>query len=315
MAIVSHTPIYVCGYKLPSLRLVHHGDIHRLDSPDHLLIQLTEEDTDSLTLGQFFRKVDERIECCERCLASNRSCALYFKEVREASRPYPPQEGVVDEYEFDFYDRPAESLDRCPLVEYLLSLAHPKAEGQRRFLELYLARALPERERLRELTRYFNQPLAEGVHGRIDLPERLSLLKLALEDTMKQPALLPEVWLTYSFGGIARLAANDPLREYIEHHPSVVDFVMLWKGQRHVIEIDGPSHYSEERGGRLVPSEAKYTHNLKVDRGLRSEGWQVHRFSNLEVLSSDDLVYAVVDLGIASTREYEAWVGLAPGSL
>jgi len=61
------------------------------------------------------------------------------------------------------------------------------------------------------------------------------------------------------------------------------------KGRKLVFEIDGESHFSElvdvdQSSGRikLDASMATYTEHLKKDRWLRSHGWEVWRFSDLE---------------------------------
>jgi hypothetical protein len=52
-----------------------------------------------------------------------------------------------------------------------------------------------------------------------------------------------------------------------------------------VIEIDGKSHYAEYHrdANRWIPDERLYTRNLKIERSLRLQGWEIFRFSDLEV--------------------------------
>jgi hypothetical protein len=93
------------------------------------------------------------------------------------------------------------------------------------------------------------------------------------------PALIPEVWLA--------IVGRDKTLEdekYLEEHPQRVDFVAFAGGQKVVIELDGKDHYSEQDAAldEWVASEEVYTRNLRIERSLRRQGWQIHRFSNLE---------------------------------
>jgi len=75
---------------------------------------------------------------------------------------------------------------------------------------------------------------------------------------------------------------------------------MVVEGKKVVIEIDGKSHYADynRETNRWVPDERKYTRNLKIERSLRRQGWEIFRFSDLEVNSCppDRFEYLVQDL-------------------
>jgi very-short-patch-repair endonuclease len=100
------------------------------------------------------------------------------------------------------------------------------------------------------------------------------------------PALVPEVWLNY----LDRNVRTEADSEHLQQNPGRVDFVMLADSRKRVIEIDGPSHYADfDEAQRLYTvSEQRYTKNLWVERSLRRSGWEIHRFSNWEVLRCDD---------------------------
>jgi len=70
---------------------------------------------------------------------------------------------------------------------------------------------------------------------------------------------------------------------------------MFRESRRIVIEVDGSSHFSEildidPQSDRIKfePSLEKYTEHLKKDRWLRKQGWEVWRFSDLELISQEN---------------------------
>src|ERR671918_1440729 len=92
---------------------------------------------------------------------------------------------------------------------------------------------------------------------------------------MGNAGLLPQVWLNYEFGTQTSRSQS----------PGRVDFACFFRGQKHAIEIDGPSHYSHWDEGRrcYVADGERYTATLQADRWLRRLGWKSHRFSNNEI--------------------------------
>lgn len=107
-------------------------------------------------------------------------------------------------------------------------------------------------------------------------------------DLGRCPALIPQVWLNW----IHYDPRNKERAARTKREPFRVDFVMLDKGRKLVFEIDGQSHFSElvdvDQSSGLISWEAsmaKYTEHLKKDRWLRSHGWEVWRFSDLEVFN------------------------------
>jgi very-short-patch-repair endonuclease len=101
-------------------------------------------------------------------------------------------------------------------------------------------------------------------------------VSLSILQGLTAPVLLPQVWINYEFGTQTR---SDSL-------PSRVDFACFFRGQKHAIEIDGPSHYShwdEERRCYVADRGERYTATLQADRWLRRLGWKPHRFSDNEI--------------------------------
>jgi very-short-patch-repair endonuclease len=92
------------------------------------------------------------------------------------------------------------------------------------------------------------------------------------------PVLLPEVWLHWDPRTI-RLRGRDALLN------SRMDFLLLLPGNvRIVIEVDGQSHYADERG-RANPE--LYARTAAADRELRLAGYEVYRFGAAELQQRD----------------------------
>ncbi|RJS13962.1 hypothetical protein DRW03_35665 [Corallococcus sp. H22C18031201] len=88
------------------------------------------------------------------------------------------------------------------------------------------------------------------------------------------PALLPEVWLHYDPATVAQRGRDALLRQRM-------DFLMLFsQNVRVVIEVDGATHYSDDRGR---PSPSKYAAMVAADRDLRLAGYEVYRFGGKEL--------------------------------
>jgi hypothetical protein len=141
-------------------------------------------------------------------------------------------------------------LEKCPGLQALLDQCRTSedvvVEAQREFYVKYV-KALA------------NEPpynWRDSLFGRSE-EEQLEVLR---SDRLAFPALIPEVWFN--------LQDVDGWFE----RPSRVDFVMFAGGKRCVIEIDGPSHYA-------TTTRAAATRST-------SEGWEVHRFSNHEVMTT-----------------------------
>lgn len=109
--------------------------------------------------------------------------------------------------------------------------------------------------------------------------------RLPLDKIMPMPALIPQVWINwlhYDKGDKERA-------EQVRKLPQRVDFLMYYKKRWVIIELDGSSHFSEiidiDPSGkiRLEGSMEKYTQHLRKDRWLRQQGYEVWRFSDLEI--------------------------------
>lgn len=59
-----------------------------------------------------------------------------------------------------------------------------------------------------------------------------------------------------------------------QNQPQRVDFLFTYRGKRHIIEIDGETHYG---------TEIEYRNTLFHERWLKVSGFEVHRFTNEEI--------------------------------
>jgi very-short-patch-repair endonuclease len=87
------------------------------------------------------------------------------------------------------------------------------------------------------------------------------------------PALLPEVWLHWDPKTVRARGPYALLRFRM-------DFLLLLpRGQRVVLEVDGSQHYTTQ--GR--PDSAKYAASMRGDRDLKLSGYEVFRFGTDEL--------------------------------
>jgi very-short-patch-repair endonuclease len=174
-------------------------------------------------------------------------------------------------------------LKRCAGVQRLLDMTQTREERQ--FLAMYLQlRAGDEHNWRDELIADWNdhwQSIEDDFL--LDPTEKLDR---ALWRTLRFPALIPQAWLNW-------LNAT-PVDSVLDEEPSRVDFMAFYGGQRHIIEIDGPSHYAsyDEATKTHTIDERMYARNLKIARSLQRNGWILTRIGRSEVrdaMQSNDL--------------------------
>jgi hypothetical protein len=89
-----------------------------------------------------------------------------------------------------------------------------------------------------------------------------------------QPALIPQVWIHYD--PRTRSQRSTPI-----FSDQRMDFLLLLeRGRRVVIEVDGKTHYTDESG---APSPQRYAEMVRGDRDLRLRGYEVYRFGAAEL--------------------------------
>ncbi len=90
-----------------------------------------------------------------------------------------------------------------------------------------------------------------------------------------QPALVPQVWLHYDPRS-SRQRGNAPM-----YTAQRMDFLLLLaRGRRVVVEVDGKTHYTDDAGN---PCPRRYAEMVRDDRELRLRGYEVHRFGGAEL--------------------------------
>jgi hypothetical protein len=167
-------------------------------------------------------------------------------------------------------------------------LEHAQTDEERFFLTAYLADKYSDEATWRDgLVSKWNEwwhKVNEGWGAN----SRRARFDSLLWRTLRFPALIPQVWLNWLAN------ASDAEMRLLEENPSRVDYLAFWRGTRHVIEIDGPSHYAHYDGHTYKVDERAYARNLKIERSLRRDGWVVTRIARIEVrdaMEDDDLAF------------------------
>jgi hypothetical protein len=226
---------------------------------------------------------------CRDCVGEAKvPCQLF---VRPQPRAWPNEQPFPEAVRSLMRELPSggEVGEWCPSLRALAEMTETAAE--RRFFDLYLAYVVAE-ARPKALP-VIRQAMADPAHieqemGRAKVGDEVWVFHVHydLVQLLSTPALLPQGVL--NFIGAPDLPEDHPDRHFFDSHVGRVDFVFVHKGRRHIVEIDGHSHHATEKG---------YTRNLRVDRTLRRQGWQVHRFSNLEVKEATDFQDFARELG------------------
>lgn len=92
------------------------------------------------------------------------------------------------------------------------------------------------------------------------------------------PALLPQVYMHYDPKTFKELKGQSRLLN------QRMDFLMLIKGHRIIIELDGEQHYSDDK---KVASPKKYADLVKYDREMKLLGYDVFRFGGYEFVEQE----------------------------
>lgn len=103
----------------------------------------------------------------------------------------------------------------------------------------------------------------------------------------KLPVLLPQVYLHYDH----KTSKERDYQKILERQR--MDFLLLLaKGQRVVIEVDGVQHYSDKQiciNGKDInlATPKKYSDMVEADRDLKLRGYELYRFGGYELKSKD----------------------------
>ena len=296
----------VFGQDFPKIRLRLERGTQYAYSISNLNLYITEE---GLTEGGTYpisRLFDQVWDDAIPSFARDEQLVLPFCET-ETSEPCPMllEKWTHRDYRKDTSEREALRIhkvefretarpDECRLIKVLLGPLQSRA--QRRLAEVYYAAAFTpsfwdgtEQRYRSDLRRSLGDFLAQWhtaqmYLGRFGTPAGLCSV---IFETIRVPALIPEVWLNHVFDPTRH---PDEERTALQGAPKRVDFIFIQRGELHVVEVDGPSHYATyDRASRKYEVDEKlYTDNLRVERSLRGQGIEIHRLSNWEILNSTD---------------------------
>jgi very-short-patch-repair endonuclease len=177
---------------------------------------------------------------------------------------------VVDEADALVYDEPIgpDGLTWADLQQWWMR-HHPEQDPDAAKKALYarLARSVPATSPpQRRLFRLYYLLHAERIH--------------------ELPALLPEVLMHWDHKTVRERGVAALLGQRM-------DFLLLPpNNHRVVLEVDGISHYIDER---RRPSPSRYADNVRLDRDLRLRGYDVFRFGGAELQSDDDAALMLAD--------------------
>jgi hypothetical protein len=173
-----------------------------------------------------------------------------------------------DEYLFKFQKISAVLNIRgvCRIVRHLLSDQFVGTEAERKFLGMWFLSMFEcmEAERLSGREVYLEEA---------DFDQQESKLCSFILP-------IPQVWVRVIPPAPSGVSwSNWVRRQHEAMQPQRVDFLLTYEGKRHIIELDGSSHYR---------TEADYRKTLTSTRWLRMCGYEVHRFTNQEILELSD---------------------------
>lgn len=298
------------AHPFPQLNFQDIGGAFKVFSRTNYNLFVQAEERRNLSLKIFLNELDDVLRDaanqprgeseCNQCIRTGIPCRLYVKSFQEgidirftSNSP----EVVFRHVELWSKDEIMDYIPilNCALLQCLFKMTETEAELK--FMKDYIrwvlfsSRSDDCNEDHVEID--LLQPIAQRLSTQTDYSPWKA--KRDLDDIAFStvPALIPQVWLNYIYD--PHLGPKDPKRAYLRKNISRVDFIMLWEGMRHIIEIDGPEHYGSLKGGEYLVDQERYTKNLIVERSLRNLDWIVHRFSNLEVLNSKSFRFPFED--------------------
>jgi hypothetical protein len=270
-----YPPTIIYGHEPPNIRFRWQGGTQTYFCLNNGNLHLTDDQFD---LGTFEAGAFLGPLCDKHCRPAReddrRPCPAFVK----SCKAMPEERGGLAEVVM----RPVPDWEQCAGVAKVLSMA--QTEEERFFLRAYLEDKYGDESKWRDgLVAQWNEgwKRVENGWGR---SSRRSKFDQMMWWTVRFPALIPQVWLNWLH------AAPEEVLGALDDNPSRVDFVAFAHGERHAIEIDGPSHYADfdEVSRSYSVNEKAYARNLKIERSLRSEEWVVTRIGRQEVRQAMD---------------------------
>jgi hypothetical protein len=270
-------PTITFGSKTPNLRFRSKGGRLRVFCLNNENLHLTEEVLEpdgtyeaGLLLSHYCRKL-----CVPSRKTRDAPCPAFVKSCTVGTGTQNKGLATVEM-------RPTPAWEQCAGIKFLADLTDTAHE--RFFFLAYLEDKWSDEYQWRDsLVNDWNSEWHNVENGWAENSRRGKFEKM-LWWTIRYPALIPQVWLNW-----LHAAPEEELRA-LDENPSRVDFVAFWGGQRHVVEIDGPSHYAtyDEVARSYAPDEKAYARNLKIERTLRRDDWHVTRIGRFEVQEAMD---------------------------
>ena len=263
-----YPPTIVYGCEMPELRLRQRNGTQVYFCIRNSNLHLEDSDFESGTfeMGNLLGRLCEKHCVPSRGGGKSKPCpafALNYKVGR-------PDKGLAT-----VEMRPLPDWEACAGVRTLLDTC--QTDEERFFLKAYLEDKYADESEWRDaLLAQWNASWYFVPEGWAHNSRRAKFDRL-LWSTLRFPALIPQVWLNWLSN-----ASEADLR-LLDENPSRVDFLAFSAGNRHVIEIDGPSHYADYNGTSYKVDERAYARNLKIERSLRADGWGVTRIARVEV--------------------------------
>lgn len=161
----------------------------------------------------------------------------------------------------------------------------------RRFYELYSGHAfeLARGCAYEVLETAMADPSAGGLPVDVGSEEWAQSLWRSLAARLTVPALLPHVVLNFAAG--RDFPSDRPDLDFLAGNVGSVDFAFIHDGKRHIVEIDRAAQRGSESGS---------SRDLRVDRTLRHQGWNTHRFSSREAMKAKNFEEFAWELGFPS---------------
>lgn len=264
-------PTIVYGSETPDLRMSMKGGVQRVFCNNNRTLHLSSEslnDEGTYEMGALLGSL-----CRELCRPArtfpHQPCPAFVSSWKVGKKDYPGLATVEM--------RPVPEWEACAGVHALLE-ANDTLE-ERFLLRSYLGdRFGHERVWRDELVSDWNSHW-HRVENRWGEWSRSAVFDAMLWATIRCPALIPQAWLNYLF------AASEDEQKILDRYPSRVDFIAFHGGRRHVVEVDGPSHYAsyDERFHDYHVDERAYARNLKIARSLAGDEWILTRIARVEV--------------------------------
>lgn len=264
-------PTLIYGSAMPDVRFRSRGGQHVFFCKNNRNLHLTDEDLPHGT----YEAGSLLSTCCREFCAPERTkagthmpCPAFI-----ASHTVGTENKGLASVE----KHPYPKWEECPGVQKLLDMTETPEE--RFFLLSYLDDKGGEESDWRDqLVEIWNDSWYRVEEGWGETSRRAKFDHM-LWWTLRFPALIPQVWLNWLH------SASEEDIKILDEYPSRVDFVGFWNHERHLVEIDGPSHYAtyDEKWHQYEVDERAYARNLKIARSLQRDGWKLTRIARVEI--------------------------------